>query len=99
MFIQQWISASQQGNVTVIGDTNLDHLKRAVPEHSHLNMVNLDKHEIETLGYTQLVHGPTRFWPQKADSLIDKCWTNNPDKVVHTLNIINGTTDHNLIEQ
>ena len=97
-FIQQWTAANQLGDVIVIGDTNLDELKWSAPEHINLNMVNLVKMEIETQGFQQLIQGPTRFWPQQSDSLIDKCWSNCLDRVMSTSNTLNGTTDHNIIE-
>ena len=97
-FIQQWTTASRSGDVIVIGDTNLDELKWAAPEYININMVNLVKFEIETLGFQQLIQGPTRFGSQQSDSLIDKCWTNCPDRVMSTENILNGTTDHNIIK-
>ena len=97
-FIEQWESASLQGEVIVIGDTNLDELKWATPDYTHLEMVNLVKYRIETLGYIQLIKGATRFWPHQDSSLIDKCWVNCQEKIVTSENINYGATDHNIIE-
>ena len=71
-FIQQCSEASQQADCIIMGDTNLDHKKWNAPDNFHEDMVNLVKNNLETQGFLQLVQGPTRFWPQQTDSLIDK---------------------------
>ena len=45
-FLNQWILASQQGDVIVMGDTNLDELKWAAPDQINVRMVNLVKQKI-----------------------------------------------------
>ena len=97
-FVRSWESASINSEVIVIGDTNLDEVKWAVPDPINVDMVNIIKSRIETLGYQQLIRGVTRSWPNQNDSLIDKIWVNCPDKIATTENIVNGTTDHNIVE-
>ena len=81
-FITQWIASSRGAETFVIGDTNLDHNKWAQPDGDHINMTNLVKTQIETLGFHQMVTGSTRFWPGTRPSLVDKCWTNCPERLL-----------------
>ena len=97
-FVNQWLLASKSANCTVIGDTNLDHLKWTQPEQINKKMTNMVNNNFETTGFYQIITGATRFWPHKNDSLVDQCWTNCPEKISSNLNLPNGTADHNLIE-
>ena len=97
-FVNSWVLAGNRTNCFLLGDTNLDHLKWARPENGHNTMVDLVKQRIETCGFTQLVQGPTRFWPNSLPSLIDQAWTNSPQHIVSTRNINNAVADHNTIE-
>ena len=97
-FVRSWEAANRSGEVIVVGDTNLDELKWATPDPINVDMVNIIKSRIETLGFIQLIKGVTRCWPNQRDSLIDKIWINCNDRIVSTENIVNGITDHNIIE-
>ena len=97
-FINQWVTASQNADCYIVGDTNLDHLKWLNPDQINTVMTNMVKNTIETLGYHQLIRGATRFWPTQSDSLIDKCWTNCPEKILSASNIRYGASDHNIVE-
>ena len=96
--INQWVNAGQGANCHVIGDINLDIFKWGAPDQINEEMVNLMKEEIQTLNFQQLVNGATRFWPSKADSLIDHFWTNRPDRILSVRNIPRAAADHNAIE-
>ena len=61
-------------------------------------MVADTRHELETLGFQQLVDGPTRFWPGVADSMLDHTWTNNSSRIIKVENIVNSASDHNLVK-
>ena len=95
--IAQWKKASIGAEVVTIGDTNLDKLKWQTPEQANQGMVNTTKLQIETLGYHQLVQGPTRFWPNKLPSLIDQVWSNTPETILQCNNLTRPVADHNLI--
>ena len=97
-FINRVVDATRNAKCIIIGDTNLDHLKWLDPDQHHKDMVNMMKNEVETLGYSQSIVGPTRFWPGQNSSLIDQCWTNSPELLLSSRNLADGTSDHNPIE-
>ena len=96
--LNQWTSIQNQRDVVVLGDFNIDYKKWTQPEQCHLQLVNGVKDKIETLGYTQMVRGPTRFWRDTIPSLIDMVWMNCPTKMIHCKNIPRPVADHNLVE-
>ena len=96
-FIQQWITAARGSQCFVIGDTNLDTFKWDSPDQTHLPMVQQTKDKIQSLNFTQIVEGATRSWPDKADSQIDHVWTNSPEMVLSSRNLVRATGDHNLL--
>ena len=96
-FIRQWKQIEKNNVCIVIGDTNLDCLKWNHPDRGHEEMTNLMKHEIETLGYNQVIQNATRFWPNTDESLIDQIWTNRVDRISNIINQPRTVGDHNLI--
>ena len=96
-FINQWVDASHQGEVLVIGDTNVDTLKWDNPDPGMENMMDLLRNEIVTRNFSQVVQGPTRFWPGTRPSLIDHIWCNNVRKTSNVKNSTRGTVDHNMV--
>ena len=60
--IDIWKLAARDSMCTLIGDTNLDHLRWDTPEQSHATMVENTKDEIESAGFTHVIHGFTRQW-------------------------------------
>ena len=96
--VDQWESIQGEGQVLVAGDLNLDHSRWDNPEYEHMNMINELRDKIETLGYVQMVRGPTHFWPNRRSSLVDHSWTNSPDTIVSCRNILRPVADHNMIE-
>ena len=96
-FVNQWIGASNQGEVMVVGDTNVDLMKWDNPDPAMENMTNLLKNEIISRNFSQIVKGPTRFWPGARPSLIDQIWCNNVRKTSNIKNTTRGTADHNLV--
>ena len=98
-FLNQWKQATAMSSQChVIGDVNLDHFRWNDPTQAHEQMVQATKEEIETLNYTQIIEGATRAWPDTADSLIDHCWTNSPDKIISKRNIVRAVGDHNVLQ-
>ena len=61
-------------------------------------MVNKTKAEIETRGFSQIIRGHTRNWRGQKDSLVDRCWSSRPDRIVSWLNESRGRSDHNYID-
>ena len=97
-FVCQWERAESGGaEVLVIGDTNVDMIKYNNPDQEIKPLVDLLNERVVTMGFIQLVQGPTRFWPNTADSLIDQVWVNTPLKVTQCRNITRATGDHNII--
>ena len=97
LFINQWLRANTMGPCIIIGDTNLDLTKWDTPDQINAKMVELVKDNIETLNYSQMIQGVTRFWRNQAPSAIDQVWTSEPKKKLSTLNITRSVGDHNLI--
>ena len=83
--------------MTIAGDMNLDYLEWSDPVFNHIDMIDQVKEEVETLGFVQLVKGPTRFWPGTRPSLVDHFWTNCPDKIVYCKNVTSSVADHNIV--
>ena len=98
IFICQWERAEAGGaEVVVIGDTNVDLIKKDHPDRDIKPLMELIEERVMTMGFIQLVQGPTRFWPNTADSLLDQVWVNTPIKVTQCRNITRATGDHNII--
>ena len=84
--------------VVVAGDLNLDFLKWSNPEQINLNTTSETENRIKTLGYSQLVQGPTTFWVDTEPSLVDQVWTRNPQSVLQCNNITKAVANHNVID-
>ena len=93
-----WVKAGDRAKCFVIGDLNIDQLKWTDPDFHHLPLINMVKNKLEVRGFNQLVSGPTRFWPNCEDSLVDHVWTNTPDMIISVRNITDSVADHNIIE-
>ena len=89
--LQQWASTQGAEEMLIAGDINLDHICRDNPERKHKRMVKETREKIETLGFVQLVHGPTRFWRETAPSLLDQVWSNHPNKIFKYLKTSSGS--------
>ena len=66
MIIEKWKAAARMGDVTVIGDLNIDFRKWGSPDPRVEKLVDRVKLEVETLGFLQMVEGMTRSWKQAA---------------------------------
>ena len=97
LFINQREAASRSDTI-VIGDFNLDMNKWSAPDSDHLIMTDMMKNRIETLGFTQVIEGDTRFWPGTPSSLIDHCWQNCTERIMSVKNVEIAVSDHNLQE-
>ena len=62
-FINQWKAASSTGQCIVIGDLNLDLHKWDEPDSFHEKIIDMMKNDICSRNISQVIHGPTRFWP------------------------------------
>ena len=96
--IDKWVRASRTADTIVIGDLNLDMNKWTDPEYENKDMVDMVKDSIETLNFSQVIDGDTRFWPGVPSSQIDHCWNNCPTRVISTKNVNLALSDHNLLE-
>ena len=90
-FVSQWKAASNRVDTIVMGDINLDFNKLETPDYQHEEMTEILKNEIETLGFIQVIKRNTRSQAHHVDSLLDHCWTSNPQRIL-------SSSDHNLIE-
>ena len=98
LFLRQCVAATAGGaEVIITGDVNLDFLKWDTPEIRHSTMVEETKQELETLGFSQQVRGPTRFWPNHTSSLLDQTWTNQPGRLHTVENLPWAASDHNIV--
>ena len=97
LFVNQWVQASNSSHCVVMGYLNLDIIKWENPDADQKDMIELIKMEIEPRHCTQHINNPTRFWPGAESSLLDHCWSNNPQKIISTRNITCGSSDHNVI--
>ena len=97
LIISSWKRAAEGNVCTLIGDTNLDYLRWSTPEASHVRMVEKTREVMETAGFTQVIRGFTRQWRTQADSLVDQCWLNSPERLISTSNLLRGSSDHNYI--
>ena len=50
-------------------------------------LVELVNEEIITCNFSQLIQRPTRFWRDRAPSLLDQCWSNDPARISNVRNI------------
>ena len=96
--LQQWISTNGTEEMIIAGDLNLDYLRWNSPEQRQKWMIEKTKENVETLGFVQMVQGPTRFWNDTAPSLLDQVWANKPNRIHQCRNITRAVADHNLIE-
>ena len=95
--INSWTKAARNSRCVVIGDLNLDHLKWATPELHLEKMVDQVKESIETAGFQQHIRGHTRTWRTHSDSLLDQIWSNCGQRIINTVNIVRGASDHNVV--
>ena len=77
-FLVQWSEVDLRSDIMIAGDLNLDHQKWSHPEPGQEHMVADMKDRIETLGFSQMVRGPTRHWKNTTPSLLDHVWLNMP---------------------
>ena len=61
-------------------------------------MTNLVKLNIEAEGARQHITVATRFWPHHREYLIDQIWSNCPHTIISVKNIVDSTSDHNIVE-
>ena len=97
--VTQWENIQKEGGFTLVtGDMNIDYIQWDNLEYEHHDMVEAIRDNIETLGFAQLVKGPTRFWVNSRPSLIDHAWTNDTEAVTSCRNIFRPVADHNAVE-
>ena len=94
---EQWEAATAGADSVIIGDINLDFVQWENPAGRNINMIEKTKTTIGSDSFHQVVTGITHTWPGTRDTLIDQCWVNTPEKVEKVFNIINSSSDHNIV--
>lgn len=74
--------------IILMGDLNINWNNKS--ERGKLKQI-MDKHYL-----TQIINGPTRV-TKKFQTMIDLIFTNKPDRIVKTFNLLAGLSDHNFI--
>ena len=60
--MKQWREAAKDSDCIVIGYINLDICKWEKPDQINVEVVEITKNYIQTLGFTQMVRNITRAW-------------------------------------
>ena len=77
----------KQNSEVLIGDFN----KNWLDKHCRKNLKNLtSKHD-----FSQMIEAPTRI-TKNTRTLIDLIFTNKPDRIIKTYNLVTGLSDHNM---
>ena len=71
--------------------------KKWHPPPAHREMVDMIKNKVETKGFQQVISGHTRSWRGQTESCIDHVWTDKPECIISTRNVLRAYSDHNLI--
>ena len=96
-FLKQVEKASSTASCHVIGDVNMDFLRWMNPDQAHKNLVEITKSILETAGFSQVITGTTRAWPEQTSSLIDHIWSNSVQRILSWKNEPKAAGDHNMI--
>ena len=97
IFLKQVERASATSICHLLGDFNLDFNRWNTPDQAHKKMVEDSKQYLEAGGFLQFIHDITRSWPGQVDSTIDHFWSNAPERVSNTSNLLRTVGDHNVI--
>ena len=97
LLLTGWKLAAKSKNCLLIGDFNLDYSRWNNAEGAQKKMIQRTKEEMEPLGFVQVISNITRTWHGQADSIIDHCWLNSPQKLISHQNQFRGSSDHNMI--
>ena len=104
--LKRWLEArgeiwAGQQEAYVLGDINLDWLKRDEAGYRSMKMMRNLCDELQGAGWVQLIKKPTHFSNSEgrgaSESLIDHVWTNLPAKVGAIGQEDTGTSDHELV--
>ena len=90
-----WVNAGNSDTI-VMGDFNLDFMKWDNLSGINDDLANLVNMKVQTLGFTNIILEPTHIHPW-GSSAIDHCWNNIPRRIVGSININYGISDHNII--
>ena len=103
---RKWLEArgeiwAGQQEAYLLGDLNLDWLKREEAGYRSVKMMRNLCDELQGGGWVQLIQKPTHFCNSEgrgvSESLIDHIWTNLPAKVGGSGQEDTGTSDHELV--
>ena len=104
--LKKWLEAreeiwSGQEEAYVLGDINLDWLKREEAGYGSIKMMRSLCNELQGAGWVQLIKKPTHFSNSEgrgvSESLIVHIWKNLPAKVETTGQEDTGVSDHELV--
>ena len=104
-YLDIWERALNSGMEAVcIGDYNLNHcnwtdknVSRSSVTYKMRPLINAVFSRILPYGVSQLVSGPTRYFPGQKPSGLDHIYTNTPDKILWVQKHFIGASDHMLI--
>lgn len=78
----------ERKEILLMGDLNINWLDKGKRKHL--------KDIVNSIQMTQLIKKPTRI-TKTSQTLIDLIFTNKPDRIVKTYNLITGLSDHNFV--
>ena len=101
----KWIEARKEvwrgkEEVFLLGDINLDVLRRGDRMYRNARMLNMLLEELESNGWVQMVKSYTHYANRAgviSESLIDHVWTNTPAKVKRSGQEEVGASDHHRV--
>ena len=101
IFLEQWEKALETNmECIVMGDSNVDHLmidSNELTKSKHKPFIDMLINKILPYGVRQCVSNATHFRPGAKESLIDICYTNDPDRLASVQAIPRGPSEHRLI--
>ena len=103
--LQNWVQARKEiwrgrEEVFLLGDINLDILKREDRSYRNVRMLKVLLEELEGHGWVQLIKSFTHYANRAgaiSESLIDHVWTNTPAKVARSGQEEVGASDHHRV--
>ena len=101
VFLQQWERALETNLESVVmGDTNVDHFlinSQDLSKSRHKPFINLLSEKIFPYGVKQCVASATHVRPGAKESLLDVCYTNDPERLFSVKVVPRGSSEQRMI--